>query len=150
VLQCVAVCCSVLQCVAVSCSVLQCVAVRSVYLAIRRICPTGWPRLIGCLISRVIFRKRATNYRALSWKMTYEDKACYASTPPCTCATSGDDLYRSLLTGQHVKRDVYKSSEILQQIKRNLTTIRLLCRTCAAYVHGQHFKRDLHQSKETY
>ena len=36
---------------------------------------TGRRRLIGCLILQVIFRKRATNYRALLRKMTYEDKA---------------------------------------------------------------------------
>jgi len=44
---------------------------------------TGWRRLIGCLKLQVIFRKRATNYRALLRKMTYEDKASYDSTPPC-------------------------------------------------------------------
>jgi len=33
---------------------------------------------------QVIFRKRATNYRALLRKMTYKDKASYDSTPPCT------------------------------------------------------------------
>jgi len=44
----------------------------------------GWRRLIGCLNLQVIFRKRATNYRALLRKMTYEDKASYDSTPPCT------------------------------------------------------------------
>ena len=42
---------------------------------------TGWRRTIGCL---KFFRKRATNYRALVQKMTYEDKASYDSTPPCT------------------------------------------------------------------
>ena len=41
---------------------------------------TGWRRLIGCLKLQVIFRKRATNYRALLWKMTYEDNASYASS----------------------------------------------------------------------
>jgi len=45
---------------------------------------TGWGRLIGCLKLQVIFRKRATNYRALVRKMTYEDKASCDSTPPCT------------------------------------------------------------------
>ena len=45
---------------------------------------TGWRRLIGCLKLQVIIRKRATNYRALLRKMTYEDKASYDSTPPCT------------------------------------------------------------------
>ena len=42
---------------------------------------TGWRRLTGCLKLQVIFRKGATNYRALLRKMTYEDKAPYA--PPC-------------------------------------------------------------------
>ena len=45
---------------------------------------TGWRRLIGCLKLQVIFRKRATNCRALLRKMTYKDKASYDSTPPCT------------------------------------------------------------------
>jgi len=38
----------------------------------------------GCLKLRVIFRKRATHYRALLLKVTYEDKAFYGSSPPCT------------------------------------------------------------------
>jgi len=45
---------------------------------------TGWQRLIGCLKLLVIFRKRTTNYRALLRKMTYKDKASYASSAPCT------------------------------------------------------------------
>jgi len=44
---------------------------------------TGWRKPIGCLKLQVIFCKRATNYRALSQKMTYEDKASNDSTPPC-------------------------------------------------------------------
>jgi len=44
---------------------------------------TGWRRPIGCLKLQVIFRKRATNYRALLRKFTYEDKASYWSSPPC-------------------------------------------------------------------
>ena len=44
----------------------------------------GWRRPIGCLKLQVIFRKRATNYRALLRKMTYKDKASYDSSPPCT------------------------------------------------------------------
>jgi len=46
---------------------------------------TGWQRPIGCLKLPVIFRKRATNYRALLRKITYKDKASYGSSPPCTC-----------------------------------------------------------------
>ena len=49
-------------------------------------------RPIGCLKLQVIFRKRATNYRALLRKMTYtdkrrmtcKDKASYTSLPPST------------------------------------------------------------------
>ena len=44
---------------------------------------TGWRRLIGSLKLQVIFRKRATNYRALLWKITYKDNASCDSTPPC-------------------------------------------------------------------
>jgi len=43
---------------------------------------TEWRRPIGCLKLQVIFRERATNYRAFFWKMTYKDKASYDSTPP--------------------------------------------------------------------
>jgi len=45
---------------------------------------TGWRRPITCLELQVIFRKRATNYRALLPKITYQDKASYDSSPPCT------------------------------------------------------------------
>jgi len=44
---------------------------------------TGWRRPIGCLKLQVIFRKRATNYRALLRKATYKDKTSYDSRPPC-------------------------------------------------------------------
>jgi len=44
---------------------------------------TGWRRLIGCLKLQVIFFKRATNYRAVLRKMSYEDVASYDPTPPC-------------------------------------------------------------------
>jgi len=43
---------------------------------------TGWRRPIGCLKLQVIFRKRATNYRALLREMTYTDKASCGSEPP--------------------------------------------------------------------
>ena len=44
---------------------------------------TGRRRLIACLKSQVIFRERATSYRALLREMTHKDKASYDSTPPC-------------------------------------------------------------------
>jgi len=50
---------------------------------------TGWPSLIACLKLaclklQVNFRKRATNYMALLREITYEDKASYGSSPPCS------------------------------------------------------------------
>jgi len=49
----------------------------------RDTCITGSQRPIGCLKLQVLFRKRATNYRVLLRKMTFEDKAFYGSSPPC-------------------------------------------------------------------
>ena len=50
---------------------------------------TGWRRPIGCLELQVIFRKRATNDRALLRKITYEDMASYGTSTacraPCNC-----------------------------------------------------------------
>jgi len=54
---------------------------------------TGWRRPIGCLKLQFIFRKRATNYRALLRKMTHKDKASYGSSPPCMWEIS--DLVKS-------------------------------------------------------
>ena len=42
----------------------------------------GWRTPIGCQKVQVIFRKRATNCRALLRKMTSEDKASYRSSHP--------------------------------------------------------------------
>ena len=53
---------------------------------------SGWRRLLGCLEFLVIFRKRATNYRALLRKMTYEDKTSYDSTPPCAACCIWSDI----------------------------------------------------------
>ena len=44
---------------------------------------TGWRRCLGCPKSLVSIRKRATNYRALWRKLTYNDKTSYGSSPPC-------------------------------------------------------------------
>jgi len=49
---------------------------------------TGWQRPIGCLKLQVIFRKRATNYRALFREMTYKDKASHGCSPPCNVLSS--------------------------------------------------------------
>ena len=58
---------------------------------------TGWRRPVRCILSRITFRKLATNYRALLPNMTCKDKASYDSTPLCSfisCVTykSYEDL----------------------------------------------------------
>jgi len=67
------------------------------WLITRRICHvTFWviwhilchKRPIGCLESHVIFRKRATDYRALLRKMTCTNKASYDSTYVTFCVTT--------------------------------------------------------------
>ena len=59
---------------------------------------TGWRRLLGCLKLQVIFRKRATNYRALLRKMTCEDKASCASMPLCIELTFEKFLFEKFLS----------------------------------------------------
>jgi len=67
-LQCVASHFSVLQCNAVCCSVVQ-------YVAHSGHASTVWRRPIGCPKLQFIFRKGATNYRALLRKTTCKDNA---------------------------------------------------------------------------
>jgi len=52
---------------------------------------TEWRIPTGCLKMHVISRKRATNYRALSRKMTHKDKAPYG---PCSRHSQKSDRYR--------------------------------------------------------
>ena len=44
---------------------------------------TGWQTCIGCTKLQVSFRKRAAKKMALLRKITYEDKASCAYSPPC-------------------------------------------------------------------
>jgi len=48
------------------------------------LCDTRWRKPTGCLKLHVIFRNRATTYRALLQKITCKDRASYGSSPPCT------------------------------------------------------------------
>jgi len=45
---------------------------------------TIWRRLMECLKLQVIFRQKATKYRALSRNMTCKEKVFYGYSPPCT------------------------------------------------------------------
>jgi len=52
---------------------------------------------IECLKLQVIFRKRATKYRALLRKMTCKDKASYGSWPPCTMLNKFSNILTFLI-----------------------------------------------------
>ena len=71
---------------------------------------TGWRRLIGCLKLQVIFRKRATNHRALLQKINYEDKAPYASTSPCTRCSSPPSALHEVLVLAASSRHIHPTS----------------------------------------
>jgi len=62
-----------------------CSAVICVFYCVQYYCTaTGWRRLIGSPKLQIIFHKRATKYRSLLRKMTYQDEGSYESSPPCT------------------------------------------------------------------
>jgi len=70
---------------------------------------TGWRRPLGCLKLQVIFRKRATNYRALWQKTTYKDKVSCGSSPPCF-------ITRLIPLALNMLHPWWDSSNITQQI----------------------------------
>jgi len=76
--------CNTLQHITSHCNTLQHTATHHKYFLIHQQ-HTGWRKCIDYLKLQVIFRKRATNYRALLRKITYKDTASYDSTPPCNC-----------------------------------------------------------------
>jgi hypothetical protein len=77
----------------------------------RHVC-TGWRRLTGCLKLQVIFRKGATNHRALLRKITDRDKAAYDSTPPCTHTRmhTHNSSDRKTSTAYPIWSDIFESS----------------------------------------
>jgi len=82
---CMQMCVRVFVCVRAVCvHVVRAVCVHVVRAVCVHVVSTGWRRPIRCLKLQVIFRKRATNYRALLRKMTCKNKASYGFAPPCT------------------------------------------------------------------
>jgi len=69
---------------------------------------TGWRRVIGCLKLQVIFRKRATMYRALWRKMTWRDEASYDSTAPCNTHSFVGHLWLNLVRQCTASANVYE------------------------------------------
>jgi len=92
---------------------------------------TGWRRLIGCLKLQVIFRKRATNYTAILQKMTYDDKASYDVTPPCTISLTCNDLEQLLQEPNCTF--ARKSSNCI--LTRKIYTYIYICIYMCIYIH---------------
>ena len=67
---------------------------------------TGWRRLIGSPKLQIIFHKRATKYRSLLRKMTYQDKGSYESSPPCTKTCVCVCIYTHDVCCVYIQRDV--------------------------------------------
>ena len=91
---------------------------------------TGWRRPIGCLKLQVIFRKRATKFRALLRKMTHKDEASYGS-PPCISYNAGANFSRvgSRVVGHHPLRgEMVFENFLCRRRKRNAEILQALLR----------------------
>jgi len=119
---------------------------------------TGWRRPIGCLKLHVIFCKRATNYRALLQKMTYEDKASYDSTPPCMSESCdiwmnhGTHNYTQMLTREcparrqwihRIRYDTYVKRD-LHVFESSVETYLYIYERRHRIRYDAHVKRDLY------
>jgi len=69
--------------------------------------PTGWRRCIRSLKLQISFRKRTTNYRAVSREMTCKDKASYDSTPPCASHHKSPISMVKNLNAQNIQLTLY-------------------------------------------
>ena len=98
---------------------------------------TGWRRPIGCLKSQVIFRKRATTYRALLQKMTCKDKVFDGSSPPCRMHTIDKrhlmhllhPMIFSIVSTECLPLDhgVYEESQLSSRKELQARTLRHIC-----------------------
>jgi len=79
---------------------------------------TGWRRPIKCLVSLILFHKRATKHRALLREMTYKDKASYESLPPCTSFLRGGQQF----THEFVPSRMNKLFHIWMSVDQNMVT----------------------------
>jgi len=79
---------------------------------------TKWRRPIGCHKLQVIYRKRITNYRALSGKLTYKDKASRESLPPCVCLPSDRERERERGRGRERESEREREREKERERKR--------------------------------
>jgi len=106
---------------------------------------TGWQRLIGSPKRQIFFHKRATKYRSLLRKMTYEDKGSYESSPPCTKSRSLNKvfihthMYRHT-AGKSCKRILWIQHPCIESCSLNKESISIY--TCMyQYTDGKSPKR---------
>jgi len=96
---------------------------------------TGWWRHIGCLKLQIIFRKRATNHRALLRKLTCEDKASYDSTPPCIIIVDCV-ICSNILSNRHKYTPAHTHTHAYTHIHTLTWCILRLCRRKAGIYAG--------------
>ena len=82
---------------------------------------------------QVIFRKRATNSRALLRKMTYGDKATYVTAPPCTELTS-ELTFEKKVAPQHTATHC----NTLQHTATHCNTLQHTAMHCNTLQHTAH------------
>jgi len=100
---------------------------------------------------QVSLRKRATNYRALLRKRTYQDMASYASSPPCTCftvntarATNEKRKFNHILLETNlIQNEETSHSTIIQYTRRDNIYYLMRISSSSNYLqHRQHSKSD--------
>ena len=77
---------------------------------------TEWRRCIGCLKLQIAIRKTATNYRVLFREMTYENKATFASLPPCMKRTY---MYEHVICVSYMWINMIKSKHPILNINKS-------------------------------
>jgi len=94
----------------------------------------AWRRVIGCLMFQVISCNKATNHRALWWKMTYKDKECHACSPPCSSNTTQAPVKWNRVRNAHLKTLCNTHGNINRKFREMPFT--RYCLNCTVTPHG--------------
>ena len=102
---------------------------------------TGWRRLIGYLKLQVVFRKKATNFRALLKKMPHKDKASYGSSLPCMRTPTFRNTLRCTATHCNTLQHTAAHCNTLQHVATHSTHCNALHHVATLrniFIYAQH------------